>query len=303
MDIWRVMESIEPAHFHSHPPVQAAMRGSCPSGKTHARHIKLLLLTYTSFSTQPKNTNPPKHYSMDQCASPPGQQPFRFLDLPKELRLMIYERLIVRPSHDLNIYNWLEGDVTMRIVNPSLAAPMPLVCKMMYAEAAPIITKSRSTLRIILDFVTMDTNTDIGLRVVMRALADILSAAFLSAARGGGSFREYEQKARDESGNLLRLLVMMGKKSVRDYVDALRMIWYRVRTESCDVMEVALRGQHGLLLDKSVDYSLQGVDMEGLSGGFNIVVYEAPQMLAGADGAVAVHDKVIDEKTWNEKWV
>jgi hypothetical protein len=235
---------------------------------------------------------------MDQSAFPPGQQPFRFLDLPKELRLMIYERLRVRPSLDLNIFNWSEGDVTIRIVNPSLAAPIPLVCKTIYAEAAPMIKKSHSTLRIILDFVTMDTYTDIGLRVVMRALAD-----FLSAARGSGSFGEYEKKARDTSGGLLRLMVMMGNPSVPDYVDALRMIWYRVRTESCDVMEVALRGQHGLLLDKSVDYSLQGVDMEGLSGGFNIVVYEAPQMLAGADGAVAVHDKVIDEKTWNEKWV
>ena len=86
------------------------------------------------------------------------------------------------------------------------------------------------------------------------------------------------------------------------------MIWYRVRTGPCDVMEVALRDQQGLLSGESVDRFLQGVDFKGLSGSVDVAVYEAPRMRAGADGAAAVyeaalHDKVIDEKTWNKKWV
>ena len=85
------------------------------------------------------------------------------------------------------------------------------------------------------------------------------------------------------------------------------MIWYRVHTDSCDVVEVALRDHHGLLSCESVVRFLQGMDFKGLSGGIDVVVYEALRMHAGADGAAAVHeaalhDKVIDEKTWNEKW-
>ena len=86
------------------------------------------------------------------------------------------------------------------------------------------------------------------------------------------------------------------------------MIWYPVRTESCDVTEVVLRGQHGLLSGESLDRFLQGVDFKDLPGGVDVMVYEAPRMRAGADDAATVHEaalhhKVNDEKTWREKWM
>jgi hypothetical protein len=258
---------------------------------------------------------------MDQSASPPGQQPFRFLDLPKELRLMIYERLIVRPTLDLHLVNGLGKDATMRIVTPSLGAPILLVCKTTYAEAVPVIKTSRSTLRVIFEFSIMDdighfdterhrydyTEQDMydNVERMMKAFAKLLSAA-----RGSESFMLLRKATDTGEGLLLQAIMIVIRKYaiVSDSVDTLRRIWDRVRTELYDVVEIALRGQQRPLSGESVDRLLQVVDFKRLSRGVDIVVYEAPQMHAEADGAAAVHEEapyhsVIDEKTWNEKWV
>lgn len=239
---------------------------------------------------------------MDQSASPPGQQPFRFLDLPKELRLMIYERLIVRPTLDLHLVNGLGKDATMRIVTPSLGAPILLVCKTTYAEAVPVIKTSRSTLRVIFEFSIMDdighfdteqhrydyTEQDMydNVERMMKAFAKLLSAA-----RGSESFMLLRKATDTGEGLLLQAIMIVVRK-------------YAIVSDSVDT----LRSQQRPLSGESVDRLLQVVDFKRLSRGVDIVVYEAPQMHAEADGAAAVHEEapyhsVIDEKTWNEKWV
>ena len=233
---------------------------------------------------------------MDQPASSLGQQPFRFLDLPKELRLMIYERLIVRPSIDLHFdlathMTECVRDATIRIVTPGLAAPITLVCKTLHAEAAPMLTKSRSTLRVIFDFKEVDGVLRLCLLHGMRAFAGLLSAVRASDSM----FRHY----------YVGLMLWTDLRKIPNCRGVLEAMWSCLRTGS---LEIALRGQHGPLSSDLVSHFLYGMDMKGLSGGFDVAVYEAPQMRAGADGAAAVHeaalhDKVLDEKTWNEKWV
>ena len=133
-------------------------------------------------------------------------------------------------------------------------------------------------------------------------------ADFLSSARGSEPFEGNRKTAADGRAWLLGRAVGLRGAGYSDCTDVLRRIWYRVRTELCDVVEVALCDKYRPLSGESVDRLLQSLDFKDLSGRVNIVVYEAPQMHAEADGAAAVHEaalhhKVIDEKTWNEKWV
>ena len=130
-------------------------------------------------------------------------------------------------------------------------------------------------------------------------------ANFHSAARPSDSMLWYPTDQLRAYEYLVDLTDLIKKPNCRGVLDAM---WSRLRTGSCDAMEIALRGQHGPLSSELVDRFLHGVHMKGLFGGFDVAVYEAPQMRAGADGAAALHeaalhDKVLDEKTWNEKWV
>jgi hypothetical protein len=118
---------------------------------------------------------------------------------------MIYKCLSMRSSLDLDLYfiHQPGKDATMRIriANPSLTVPIPIVCKTICAEAAPMIKKSHSTSRIIIDFKTMNSYNY--LRRVMKAFAN-----FLSAARGSDAFGVFQKKAMDSWRELLELLVI-----------------------------------------------------------------------------------------------
>ncbi|KAF2819156.1 hypothetical protein CC86DRAFT_413230 [Ophiobolus disseminans] len=66
---------------------------------------------------------------MDQTANP-----FRFLDLPKDLRLMIYDLLITRNHHKIT---WTKADETASItlVAPNHIPSIYLACKSVHSEA------------------------------------------------------------------------------------------------------------------------------------------------------------------------
>jgi hypothetical protein len=86
---------------------------------------------------------------MESALSSTEQPPFRFLDFSKEIRLMVYERLMHRRHHKL-VYNCgsLPGS-TITLVFTEPLSPIHRTCRMLHAEAALFLT-SRFVPRLLL---------------------------------------------------------------------------------------------------------------------------------------------------------
>jgi len=92
---------------------------------------------FRSTRRQPQ-LQPIVNMALTSCASNP--EPFRFLDLPKDVRLMVYERLPRSTKHTtINNYS-REGRVTL--ISHSVSTTILRTCHEVHQEALPLVNKA-----------------------------------------------------------------------------------------------------------------------------------------------------------------
>jgi len=67
-------------------------------------------------------------------------EPFRFLDLPKDIRLMVYERLPRSTKHTTIITSSSEGRITL--ISHSISIAILGTCQRVHQEALPLVNKA-----------------------------------------------------------------------------------------------------------------------------------------------------------------
>lgn len=99
-----------------------------------------------------------KARSMNRPTSPSHPQPFRFLDLPQELRFMVYEHLLTRSSHKLLVPYLQRSTCTAKVLTYAVSAPIHKTSKFVSVEALPVLREallnavaSSSSAQVILD--------------------------------------------------------------------------------------------------------------------------------------------------------
>lgn len=87
------------------------------------------------------------NFTTPDCSSASSIQPFRFLDLPKELRLMVYERLPREIKHyrvetSKALAASCPHNASMILVKKATSTTILTVCKQINAEADGLIQKT-----------------------------------------------------------------------------------------------------------------------------------------------------------------
>jgi hypothetical protein len=67
-------------------------------------------------------------------------EPFRFLDLPKDIRLMVYERLARSAKHTTMNKKSHEGWITL--ISHSISIAVLGTCRQIHQEALPLVNKA-----------------------------------------------------------------------------------------------------------------------------------------------------------------
>ncbi|KAF1851249.1 uncharacterized protein K460DRAFT_401273 [Cucurbitaria berberidis CBS 394.84] len=251
---------------------------------------------------------------MEVATTSSDQNPFRFLDLPKELRLMVYEHLVTPRHYEVQMRYKDRLYCSAILLIPDRSPPIHAVCRSIYGEASDFLrnlTLTHAVPRII-----AEVDSKSALNRLPELMIRILKISQRARTVGGISARgvQYIWNSHDSqqfSGDKVPSFRKQDFKTLAcfanltaQYIDHVFMPW------EPQGVQVALHGkavsssniQEFLSILDGWVYS-RGLDALGQA----ITVYEAHRESGGTqveeDMSSEDYGGVIDKKTWEKDWM